>query len=92
MHVHIPLHARPAPPLRATTEVLLAAVDAVLAAPHGDAAHLDVETYTWSVLPDDLQPETLVSGIAAELRWVHAHLPRAVAGVPASGTDERSRA
>jgi len=91
VHVHIPLHARPAPPLRATTEVLLDAVDAVLAAPDGDAAHLDVETYTWSVLPDDLQPETLARGIAAELRWVQACLPHALAGVPASGNDERSR-
>ncbi len=58
--------------------------------PHGGDAHLDIETYTWSVLPEELQPETLVGGIAAELRWAHAHLPRAVAGVPASGIDERS--
>lgn len=90
VHVHIPLHARPAAPLRATTEVLLAAVAAVLEAPDGGDAHLDVETYTWSVLPEELQPETLVGGIAAELRWVRAHLPHAVAGVPASGIDERS--
>lgn len=93
VHVHIPLHARPAPPLRATTEVLEAAVDAVLAAPHGDRAHLDVETYTWSVLPSSLQPETLVDGVAAELRWVRERMPHALGragqapamtGVPAS--------
>jgi len=92
VHVHIPLHARPAEPLRATTEVLLAAIDAVLEAPGGGDAHLDVETYTWSVLPRELQPETLVSGIAAELRWAHTHLSRALAGVPASTIDERIRA
>lgn len=92
VHVHIPLHARPAEPLRATTEVLLAAIDAVLEAPGGGDAHLDVETYTWSVLPRELQPETLVSGIAAELRWAHTHLSRALAGVPASAIDERIRA
>lgn len=92
VHVHIPLHARPAEPLRATTEVLLAAVAAVLEAPGGGDAHLDVETYTWSVLPRELQPETLVSGIAAELRWAHTHLSRALAGVPASAIDERIRA
>ena len=78
VHVHIPLHATPAPPLRATTEVLAAAVVAVLATPGGDEAHLDVETYTWSVLPASLQPPTLVEGIAAELRWVAAHLTGAV--------------
>ncbi len=80
VHVHVPLHARPAPPLRATTEVLLAAVDAVLAAPGGADAHLDVETYTWSVLPASLQPATLVDGIAAELRWVRENLPHALSG------------
>lgn len=78
VHVHIPLHARPAEPLRATTEVLRAAVDAVLAAPHGADAHLDVETYTWSVLPASLQPDTLAGGIAAELRWVRENLPHAL--------------
>lgn len=79
VHVHIPLHARPASPLRGTGEVLTAAVDAVLSAPHGDAAHLDVETYTWSVLPASLQPDSLIEGIAAELRWVRANLGAAVA-------------
>jgi len=78
VHVHVPLHATPAPPLRATTEVLLAAVSAVLAAPHGIDAHLDVETYTWTVLPESLQPESLVDGIAAELRWAADHLAHAL--------------
>lgn len=85
VHVHIPLHARPAPPLRATSEVLTAAVDAVLAAPYGDAAHLDVETYTWSVLPDSLQPVSLVEGIAAEIGWVRANLPVAMASTADEG-------
>jgi sugar phosphate isomerase/epimerase len=74
VHVHIPLHATPAPPLRATGDVLRAAVAAVRATPGGDDAHLDVETYTWTVLPADLQPATLVEGIAAELRWARTHL------------------
>ncbi len=79
VHVHIPLHAVPEAPLRATTEVLLAAVSAVLDSPGGHRAHLDVETYTWSVLPPSLQPESLVEGIAAELRWARAHLSHAIA-------------
>lgn len=77
VHVHVPLHARPAAPLQATTEVLRDAVTAVLRGPHGDAAHLDVETYTWAVLPDDLAAraaDDLVAGIAAELRWAVDHL------------------
>ncbi len=78
VHVHIPLHATPAPPLRATTEVLRTAVDAVLQTAHGREAHLDVETYTWTVLPDHLQPDSLVEGIAAELRWAMTQLAPAL--------------
>jgi sugar phosphate isomerase/epimerase len=77
VHVHVPLHHRPAAPLAATTDVLRDAVTAVLRGPHGDAAHLDVETYTWSVLPDELAAraaDDLVAGIAAELRWAVEHL------------------
>lgn len=79
VHVHIPLHARPDLPLRATTEVLEAAVAAVLDTRHGAEAHLDVETYTWTVLPDALQPSSLIEGIAAELRWVGESLREALA-------------
>jgi hypothetical protein len=43
-------------------------------APHGDEAHLDVETYTWSVLPEGAATDSLVAGIAAELRWATTHL------------------
>jgi hypothetical protein len=35
--------------------------------------HLEVETYTWSVLPEGERPqddEGLIAGIAEELRWV----------------------
>ncbi|MFJ6653417.1 metabolite traffic protein EboE [Microbacterium sp. NPDC091313] len=78
VHVHIPLHARPAPPLRATSEVLASAVAAVASGPDADATHLDVETYTWSVLPADLHPGSLVAGIAAELVWVRENLTEAL--------------
>jgi len=91
VHVHVPLHATPAPPLRATTEVLRGAVAAVQGAPHGADAHLDVETYTWSVLPDSLQPETLVDGIAAELRWAVEHLASAISTPSAQPLTEVSR-
>ncbi|WP_435737096.1 metabolite traffic protein EboE [Cellulosimicrobium sp. PMB13] len=69
VHFHVPLHHEPEAPLAATTDVLRAAVAAVREAPHGDEAHLDVETYTWSVLPEGAATDSLVAGIAAELRW-----------------------
>ena len=77
VHVHVPLHAHPAAPLTATTDVLRTAVGAVARTPHGDEAHLDVETYTWAVLPPELAARAesdLVTGIAAELRWAVEHL------------------
>ena len=70
VHVHVPLHQQPDAPLRSTTDVLVEAVRAVADAPGGRRAPLDVETYTWSVLPAAHQPSTLSAGVAAELRWL----------------------
>ena len=61
------VHLAPTLPLLASTDVLRDAVAAVRATAHGDEAHLDIETYTWSVLPGGV--DDLVDGIAAELRW-----------------------
>jgi hypothetical protein len=32
--------------------------------------HLEVETYTWDVLPEEYRREGIVSDVARELRWV----------------------
>ncbi|MGI6879710.1 metabolite traffic protein EboE [Microbacterium sp. gxy059] len=77
VHVHIPLHVTPEAPLSSTQDVLREAVDAVLRAPGGRDAHLDIETYTWSVLPASLQPTSLVAGIASEVRWAVRELDHA---------------
>ena len=67
VHFHVPLHLVPRAPLTATTDVLVTALGAVRGIPHGDEAHVDVETYTWTVLPDPV--DDLVAGIAGEVRW-----------------------
>ena len=67
VHFHVPLHLVPRAPLTATTDVLVTALDAVRGIPHGDEAHVDVETYTWTVMPDPV--DDLVAGIAGEVRW-----------------------
>ena len=72
VHFHMPLGADAPAPLTATTEVLRQAVAAVTELYPDDEIHLDVETYTWSVLPEP--PESLVAGIAAEVRWAHDEL------------------
>lgn len=70
IHYHVPIHAAPVPPLRATTDVLRAALRELVGGPAAVCDHLDVETYTWGVLPAELRPDTpaeLAAGIAAEL-------------------------
>jgi len=39
----------------------------------GDNLPLEVETYTWTVLPPDLQTATVTESIVREIGWVKAH-------------------
>ncbi|MET9931012.1 MULTISPECIES: metabolite traffic protein EboE [unclassified Streptomyces] len=69
-HFHVPLHARPAPPLASTLPVVEDALALLVGGPVPRTRHLEVETYTWQVLPSELRPVTrarLADGIAAEL-------------------------
>lgn len=72
VHFHVPLHLEPEVPLSSTTDVLRTALAAVRAVQPVDQLHVDVETYTWSVLPGPAVD--LVDGIAAELRWAATEL------------------
>ncbi|MFU8850113.1 metabolite traffic protein EboE [Micromonospora sp. SL1-18] len=77
VHYHVPLHAPPEPPLRSTVPVLRAALAALYAGPAAGCDHLDVETYTWGVLPAARRPRTdaeLAAGIAAELAFARDEL------------------
>ncbi|GAA2453905.1 metabolite traffic protein EboE [Actinomadura vinacea] len=74
VHFHLPLHADPPAPLTSTRADLCAALNALFGGPAARTDHVEVETYTWTVLPGD-QPD-LVEGIAAELDWTRAELVR----------------
>jgi sugar phosphate isomerase/epimerase len=72
VHFHVPLHAAPEAPLAATTGVLRAGLAAFVSTPGARCDHLEVETYTWSVLPPSQRPDgppALAAGIAAELAY-----------------------
>ncbi|MER6182955.1 metabolite traffic protein EboE [Streptomyces sp. NPDC001652] len=72
VHFHAPLHAAPEPPLSTTADELTASLRVLLGGPQAVSDHIEVETYTWSVLPEHLRPrdrEGLVAGLAAELTW-----------------------
>ncbi|MGI5244094.1 metabolite traffic protein EboE [Dactylosporangium sp. CA-139066] len=72
VHYHVPLHAAPEPPLRSTTGVLRAGLGALVGGPIAACDHLEVETYTWNVLPAAQRPagpQALAHGMAAELAY-----------------------
>ncbi|WP_405816587.1 metabolite traffic protein EboE [Streptomyces sp. NBC_01390] len=71
-HFHAPLHADPEPPLRTTADQLTTVLDGLLGGPSAVCDHIEVETYTWSVLPRP--PADLAAGIAAELAWARDRL------------------
>lgn len=63
-HFHVPVNAESIGPLLTTRDDLQRALHAVRRLPY--APHLEVETYTWGVLPGEQKPE-LVEGLTAEL-------------------------
>ncbi|AZQ38603.1 sugar phosphate isomerase/epimerase [Streptomyces cyaneochromogenes] len=72
VHFHAPLHTRPEPPLRTTAGQLDQVLTGLLGGASADCDHIEVETYTWSVLPEP--PADLPGGIAAELAWARDRL------------------
>jgi sugar phosphate isomerase/epimerase len=68
VHFHIPLDSEPSPPLRSTRREVLE----VLAWRRDHPAacqHYEIETYTWGVLPQELQ-RPVEEQIAGEYAWV----------------------
>ncbi|MBR8740975.1 metabolite traffic protein EboE [Nocardiopsis sp. MG754419] len=76
-HFHAPLHSPASPPLRGTTDHLTDTLAHLLGPDGARTDHIEVETYTWTVLPEDRRPvgeAGLVEGIAAELAWARDRL------------------
>ena len=73
IHFHVPLHAPASPPFDNTNDHLLGTLD-VLAADPKLCSHLEMETYTWEVLPLELKARSVVEQLAAEYNWTLARL------------------
>ncbi|HVU28501.1 MAG TPA: metabolite traffic protein EboE [Verrucomicrobiae bacterium] len=73
IHFHVPLHAPAAPPLANTNDHLPSALDWLAKNPTL-CPHLEMETYTWEVLPPELRTRSVVDQIAAEYDWTLARL------------------
>lgn len=75
IHFHVPVDAERLGPLATTRPELRQALIAVAALPY--APHLEVETYTWNVLPDQPVadgPQRLIDGLTRELLATRALL------------------
>ncbi len=73
VHFHIPLHDSPEPPFLDTRDHLLATLDLLRADP-GLCPHLEMETYTWEVLPAALRESDVVAQLTREYAWTLAAL------------------
>ncbi|MCA9079898.1 MAG: metabolite traffic protein EboE [Planctomycetaceae bacterium] len=71
IHFHVPVDAEQIGPLRTTRPQLREALQGVATLDY--APHLEVETYTWGVLPSGEKPD-LISGLTSELRATFAEL------------------
>ena len=75
IHFHIPLHTPPAAWFDTTADHLLGVLDALQASPHL-CSHLEMETYTWQVLPPEWRSRSVVDQLAAEYEWTLRELRR----------------
>ena len=73
MHFHVPLQCELADAFATTSDHVLGVLD-LLAIEPGLCSHLEMETYTWAVLPESLKTRNVVDQIVSEYRWTLARL------------------
>ena len=73
IHFHVPLHCPPTA-LFDTTADQLQRVIVTLAANPAICSHIEMETYTWEVLPGELKQRDVVDQLAGEYDWTLAKL------------------
>lgn len=87
VHFHIPLHSEPESVFGTTADHLAGVLD-VLAENRGICKHLEMETYTWEVMPQAMHSPDVVDQLEREYIWtlgelrarglaptLHHHLP-----------------
>jgi hypothetical protein len=68
IHFHVPLHTSPKETLGDTKNHVLDTLDWLAMNPSA-CRHLEMETYTWEVLPSELQTLDVVEQVAKEYQW-----------------------
>ncbi|WP_437968889.1 metabolite traffic protein EboE [Sorangium sp. So ce260] len=83
IHFHMPIFRGFEGALATTQPELAALLSHLREAPA--TQHLEVETYTWDVLPEDQRRGGLVEAVARELRWVAERMVVGGSGVAGAG-------
>jgi hypothetical protein len=73
VHFHIPLHYQGTAPFGHTAGHILGLLDILKEEP-GLCSHLEMETYTWEVMPGSMKERNVVDQLAAEYEWTLARL------------------
>src|SRR6266566_408910 len=73
IHFHVPLHSTPTVLFDTTADHLLGVMDIMKADPRL-CPHIEMETYTWEVLPPELKNRNVVDQLVAEYEWTLARL------------------
>lgn len=75
VHFHIPIHAEPGGEFESTRDHLEGAMDWLAAHPAA-CQHVEMETYTWEVLPEAMREGDVVDQLCQEYDWTLAELRR----------------
>jgi hypothetical protein len=73
IHFHVPLHSPPTAWFDTTSDHLLGTLDLLAANPEM-CSHLEMETYTWEVLPEEMKQGDVVDQLTAEYEWTLGNL------------------
>ena len=68
IHFHVPLHCKASPIFDTTADHVLGVMDLLKENPKL-CSHIEMETYTWEVLPPELKNRNVVDQIAGEYEW-----------------------
>ncbi len=69
IHFHIPLHCAPTPLYSTTVDHIEGTLETLRGNPRL-CSHLEMETYTWEVMPQEMKNRSVVDQLAGEYGWV----------------------
>jgi hypothetical protein len=73
IHFHVPLHCAASKIFDTTVDHLLGVMDLLQRNPKL-CSHIEMETYTWEVLPPELKNRNVVDQLAGEYEWTLQHM------------------